>query len=159
MIKNNCEITYIKGIGEKRAQLYSKLGINSLEELITYYPRDYIDYSDPKPINELENGETCVFKGTVTKKLKPYFSGKITIYHAVVSDDTDEMLLTFFNTQFSFDKLVERQSYLFYGKVTCDFAKKEVASPLFIPESSKNVITPKYPLTKGLSNNIVSQNI
>ncbi|MBD5081940.1 MAG: ATP-dependent DNA helicase RecG [Ruminococcaceae bacterium] len=159
MIKNNCEITYIKGIGEKRAQLYSKLGINSLEELITYYPRDYIDYSDPRPINEIENGETCVFRGTVTKKLKPYFSGKITIYHAVVSDDTDEMLLTFFNTQFSFDKLVEKQSYLFYGKVTCDFAKKEVASPLFIPESAKNVITPKYPLTKGLSNNMVSQNI
>ncbi len=159
MIKNNCEITYVKGIGEKRAELYRKLGINSLEELITYYPRDYIDYSEPRPINEIENGETCVFRGTVTKKLKPYFSGKITIYHAVVSDDTDEMLLTFFNTQFSFDKLVEKQSYLFYGKVTCDFAKKEAASPLFIPESSKNVITPKYPLTKGLSNNIVSQNI
>ena len=159
MIKNNCEITYIKGIGEKRAELYRKLGINSLEELITYYPRDYIDYSDPRPINEIENGETCVFRGTVTKKLKPYFSGKITIYHAVVSDDTDEMLLTFFNTQFSFDKLVEKQTYLFYGKVTCDFAKKEVASPLFIPEESKNVITPKYPLTKGLFNNIVSANI
>ena len=159
MIKNNCEITYLKGIGEKRAGLYRKLGINSLEELITYYPRDYIDYSSPIPIKDIENGETCVFKGTVTKKLKPYFSGKITVYHAAVSDGTDEMLLTFFNSQFSFDKLVEKETYLFYGRVTCDFAKKEAASPLFIPESAKNVITPKYSLTKGLSNNIVSANI
>lgn len=159
MIKNNCEITYLKGIGEKRAGLYRKLGINSLEELITYYPRDYIDYSDPVPIKDIENGETCVFKGTVTKKLKPYFSGRITVYHAAVSDGTDEMLLTFFNSQFSFDKLVAKQTYLFYGKVTCDFAKKEAASPLFIPESAENVITPKYSLTKGLSNNIVSANI
>lgn len=159
MIKNNCDITYIKGIGEKRAELYRKVGINSLEELITYYPRDYIDYSEPKPISEIENGETCVFKGTVTKKLKPYFSGKISVYHVAVSDGTDEMLLTFFNTQFTFDKLIEKQTYLFYGKVTCDFIKKETASPLFIPESAKNVITPKYSLTKGLSNNIISTNI
>lgn len=159
MIKNNCDITYIKGIGEKRAELYRKVGINSLEELITYFPRDYIDYTDPKPICEIENGETCVFRGTVTKKLKPYFSGKISIYHAAVSDGTDELLLTFFNTQFTFDKLIEKQTYLFYGKVICDFVKKEAASPLFIPETAKNAITPKYSLTKGLSNNIISTNI
>ncbi len=160
MIKNNCDITYLKGIGEKKAALYRKLGVTSLEDLITYYPRDYIDYSEPKPINEIENGETCVFKGTVTKKLKPYFSGSsITVYHAAVSDGTDELLLTFFNSQYTFDKLIEKQTYLFYGKVTCDFAKKESASPIFIPESSQNIITPKYPLTKGLSNNTVSINI
>lgn len=158
MIKNNIDITFLKGVGEKRAAMYRKMGINTVEDLITFYPKDYIDYTDPKPICEIENEELCVFRGTVTKKLKPYF-GRISVFHAAVSDGTDDLLLTFFNSQFTFDKLIEGQEYLFYGKVTCDFAKKECSSPLFIPACSKNVITPKYSLTKGLSNNIISSNV
>lgn len=158
MIKNNIDITFLKGVGEKRAAMYRRLGVNTVEDLITFYPKDYIDYTDPKPICEIENEELCVFRGTVTKKLKPYF-GRISVFHAAVSDGTDDLLLTFFNSQFTFDKLIEGQEYLFYGKVTCDFAKKECSSPLFIPACSKNVITPKYSLTKGLSNNIISSNV
>lgn len=158
MIKNNIDITFLKGVGEKRAAMYRKLGINTVEDLITFYPRDYIDYTHPKPICEIENEELCVFRGTVTKKLKPYF-GRISVFHAAVSDGTDDLLLTFFNSQFTFDKLIEGQEYLFYGKISCDFAKKECSSPLFIPGGSKNIITPKYSLTKGLSSNIISSNV
>lgn len=158
MIKNNIDIKFLKGVGEKRAAMYRKLGINTSQDLITFYPRDYIDYTDPKPICEIENEELCVFRGAVTKKLKPYF-GRISVFHAAVSDGTDELLLTFFNSQFTFDKLIEGQEYLFYGKVSCDFAKKECSSPLFIPAGSKNAVTPKYSLTKGLSNNIISSNV
>lgn len=158
MINNNTDITFLKGVGEKRAAMYRKLGINTVDDLITFYPKDYIDYTNPKPICEIENEELCVFRGTVTKKLKPYF-GRISVFHAAVSDGTDDLLLTFFNSQFTFDKLIEGQEYLFYGKVSCDFAKKECSSPLFIPGGSKNIITPKYSLTKGLSNNIISSNV
>lgn len=158
MIKNNIDITFLKGVGEKRATMYRKLGITTADDLITFYPRDYIDYTDPKPICEIENEELCVFRGTVTKKLKPYF-GRISVFHAAVSDGTDDLLLTFFNSQFTFDKLTEGQEYLFYGKISCDFAKKECSSPLFISAGAKNVITPKYSLTKGLSNNIISANV
>lgn len=158
MIKNNIDITFLKGVGEKRAAMYRKLGIAAVDDLITFYPRDYIDYTDPKPICEIENEELCVFRGTVTKKLKPYF-GRISVFHAAVSDGTDDLLLTFFNSQFTFDKLTEGLEYLFYGKISCDFAKKECSSPLFISAGAKNVITPKYSLTKGLSNNIISANV
>ena len=158
MIKNNTDITYLKGVGEKRAAMYRKLGINTVEELITFYPKDYIDYTAPKRICEIENEELCVFRAAITKKLKPFF-GRISVFHAAVSDGTDELLLTFFNSQFTFDKLIEGQEYLFYGKVSCDFAKKECSSPLFIPAGSKNAITPKYSLTKGLTNNIISSNV
>lgn len=158
MITNNTEITYLKGIGEKRAVMYRKLGINTLDDLIGFYPKDYIDYSEPKKICEIENEETCVFKGEVTKKLKPYI-GRVTVYRAAISDGTDEMLISLFNNQFAYNKLVEGESYLFYGKVSCNFAKKEAQSPVFIPLNSENRIIPKYPLTKGLTNNIVINNM
>lgn len=158
MITNNTEITYLKGIGEKRAVMYRKLGINTLDDLIGFYPKDYIDYSEPKKICEIENEETCVFKGEVTKKLKPYI-GRVTVYRAAISDGTDEMLISLFNNQFAYNKLVEGESYLFYGKVSCNFAKKEAQSPVFIPLNSENRIIPKYPLTKGLTNNVVINNV
>ena len=152
------DITYLKGVGEKKAKLYEKLGITTVEGLVGFYPRDYFDFSAPKNICEIENGESCAFKGRVVKKFRPHL-GRIAVYQAAISDDTDEMLVTFFNTQFSFDKLVVGQSYLFYGKVNFDFAKKETASPLFIPEWAENKITPKYSLTKGLSNNMIAANM
>ncbi|MBD5114828.1 MAG: ATP-dependent DNA helicase RecG [Ruminococcaceae bacterium] len=158
MITNNTEITKIKGISDKRAAMYNKLGISTAEDLISFYPRDYIDYTEPKKIAEIENEEICVFKGEVTKKLKPYF-GKVTVYHIAVSDGTDEMLITFFNNQFAYNKIVEGHSYLFYGKVTCTFAKKEALSPVFILADTESKIVPKYSLTKGLTNNIIISNM
>lgn len=158
MITNNTEITKIKGISDKRAAMYNKLGISTAEDLISFYPRDYIDYTEPKKIAEIENEEICVFKGEVKKKLKPYF-GKVTVYHIAVSDGTDEMLITFFNNQFAYNKIVEGHSYLFYGKVTCTFAKKEALSPVFILADTESKIVPKYSLTKGLTNNIIISNM
>lgn len=159
MVKNNFEITKLKGVGEKRAAMYKKLSIDTAEDLITFYPRDYIDYTNPKSISQIENGETCVFKGQVTKKLKPYFAKNISVYHAAVSDGTDDVMLTFFNSEFTFAKLVVGQWYLFYGKISCDFAKKEAAAPLFIAENAKNAVVAKYHLTKGLSNTMISTNV
>lgn len=158
MIKNDFDITFLKGVGEKRAAMYKRLGIKTVEDLITFYPRDYIDFTSPKDISLIENGETCVFRGQVTKKFSPYFTGNITVYKAAVTDGTDEAMVTFFNTEFTFAKLVVGQQYLFYGKISCDFARKEAASPLFIAENAENKVAAKYHLTKGLSNTIVSSN-
>ena len=158
MTANNTDIKEIKGISDKRAAMYHKLGIFTADDLIGFYPRDYVDYSSPKKICEIENEEICVFKGAVTKKLTPYF-GKVTVYHIAVSDGTDEMLITFFNNRFAYDKIAEGYSYLFYGKVTCTFAKKESLSPLFILAESESKIVPKYHLTGGLSNSTVISNM
>ena len=42
----------LKGVGVKRAQLYEKLGVLSVYSLLTYYPRDYIDFTQPKQISD-----------------------------------------------------------------------------------------------------------
>lgn len=158
MIKNNNEITYLKGVGEKKAKMYAKLGISTAKDLLCYYPKDYIDFTDLKNICEIENGESCAFKGLVTRKLRPHI-GRIAVYQVVISDSTDEMLVTFFNNNFSYERLIVGQCYLFYGKVNCDFAKKETASPLFIAENAEHAIMPKYSLTKGLSSNMIAANV
>ena len=52
-------IQYLKGIGEKRAELYAKLGLTRAEDLLTHYPRAYEDRTAIKTIAQLQPGETC----------------------------------------------------------------------------------------------------
>lgn len=57
----NTDVRYIKGIGEKKAQALNKLGVFSLYDLISYFPRKYEDRSVYKPIALTADGETvCV---------------------------------------------------------------------------------------------------
>lgn len=48
----NKDIQYVKGVGETRAKILNKLGIYNLQDLITYYPRNYEDRSKTKKISE-----------------------------------------------------------------------------------------------------------
>lgn len=153
---NNQDITFLKGVGEKRAKLFAKLGIFTVYDLLTFYPRGYVDFTEPVKICDLQNDESAVFSGTVTRKLKPFIGSRFSIYRAIISDETDELLLTFFNSEYTFAKLFEGKDYLFYGKVTGDLVKKECSSPVFIDGGSKNRLLPKYRLTAGLSFNILS---
>lgn len=154
----NNEITYLKGVGEKRAGLYKKLGVNTIGDLLTHYPRSYTDFTSPKNLADLENGEICVFSGTVIKKFSPIFS-RVSIYRVMIDDGSDQLLCTFFNSEYIFQRLIIGNSYIFYGKINFDFTKKECASPIFIDENDENRIIPRYALTAGLSNNIISSNM
>ncbi len=149
-------ITRIKGVGEKRAELYRTIGIETVGDMLRYFPRDYTDYSLPVPINELQPEDTAVFAGTVIKKLRPYLSPRYSIFRLTVSDGTDTVLIAFFNSKFSFDSLEEGQDYIFCGKIKGTVLAKECTSPTFIKAGNRNILVPKYHLTGGLSANIIS---
>lgn len=153
----NDVITYLKGVGEKRAKLFHRLGIDTVRELLTYYPRDYIDFTAPTPIKALENEQNAVFSGRVTNKLTPYITRTYSIYKVIVNDGTDSMLLTFFNSEYSYQKLVLSEEYLFYGSVRGTLLAKECSSPVFIGARDENKLVPKYHLTEGLSLGIIKQ--
>ena len=82
------EVQYVKGVGEARAKILNKLGIYTLEDLITYYPRDYEDRSKAKSLSEVEDGEEVLIKAQVTTgmQLIRARSGKMTICKIIVND-------------------------------------------------------------------------
>lgn len=155
-MKFSDDITNLKGVGEKRAKLFSKLGINTVGDLILHFPRDYIDFTSPIPISELTPDENAVFCGYVSKKLKPYIGPKFSIFKLIVSDENSDILITIYNSKFMFDNLELGKEYIFYGKITGTILAPECQSPVFIKSSEKNLLTPKYSLTKGISTNIIS---
>lgn len=153
------EVQYIKGVGPNRAELLNKLGINTLEDLITYYPRDYEDRGKPKKIAEISDGEECLIEGLVVSRMSEQRIRKnMTIYKLIVRDDTGTCLITWFNQSYLKNKFILGEKYKFYGKVSNKFGKIEMNSPVFDDEeTNKNTgkIIPIYPLTYKLSQNTI----
>ncbi len=153
------EIVDIKGIGPKTADLYKKMGVETVEQLVEVFPRDYVDFTDATSIAEVQSGEVCAFRAFVKKKLAPFSSySKLALYKAVLTDGDDDISAIFFNTKYTFDKLKEDEEYIFYGKIGEDKYGWHVTSPMFI-KVGEECLLPKYPLTAGLTNNMISANI
>ena len=153
------DITYLKGVGPKRAQLYKKLGVETEEQLTQLYPRDYVDYTALKTIGEVQPAESCAFRAVVAEKTAPFSSyARTAVYKALLADGTGCITAVFFNAKYTFERLERGREYIFYGKISGDLLHLQVSSPLFVPPEQKGLF-PKYPLTAGLTNNMVSANV
>lgn len=153
------DITYLKGIGPKKAELYRKLGVNTAEQLVELYPRDYIDFTDLKTISEVQLGESCAFRATVAHKSAPFSTyARVAVYKAELNDDTGSITAVFFNAKYTFDQLAPDREYIFFGKITGDELRKQISAPMYVSVAEQGLL-PRYPLTAGLSNNMVSANM
>ncbi len=161
MVDLNKEVQYIKGVGPNRAALLNKLEINTLEDLITYYPRNYEDRGKPKKIAELQDGEETLIDVLVVSRMSEQRIRKnMAIYKLIVRDDTGTCIITWFNQSYLKNKFKLGERYKFYGKVSNKYGKIEMNSPVFDEEeTSKNTgkIIPIYPLTYKLSQNTIRQ--
>lgn len=155
----NKDVKYIKGVGPNRAVLLNKLGIFTLGDLITYYPRDYEDRSKPKKICDVANGEEVLVQGIVQSKLVESRIRKgLTLYRTKIADDTGFMEIVWYNQSYLKNQIKQGQVYNFFGKVSLKYNKKEMNSPVFdIDTKTKNTgkIVPLYPLTYSLSQNVL----
>ena len=68
MLDLNKDVKFIKGVGPARAKLLNSLGIFTLADLITYFPRDYEDRGKPKNIAEVEDGEEVLIEAICVSK-------------------------------------------------------------------------------------------
>lgn len=155
------EIQFVKGVGPNRAALLNKLEIHTLEELITYYPREYEDRSKPKMIASLVHGEEALIEAMVVSRMcEQKIRKNMTVYKLMVRDETGTCVLTWFNQSYLKNKFVLGQKYKFYGKVSVQYGKIEINSPVYdTEETNKNTgkIIPLYPATFGLPQTTIRQ--
>lgn len=155
----NQSVNVLKGVGEKRAKLLSSLGISTIEELITAFPRGYEDRTVFKKIIECKNDETVCIKATVLSSMQVKKVRKnLTIYTLSVSDGTGTLELAWFNIRFLENKFHKGDTFVFYGKISL-YPKKRMSSPIFEKEGEKRQlgrIYPVYPLTAGLNQHMFS---
>ena len=152
------DVKFVKGVGPNRVKLLNKLNIYKLEDLITYYPREYEDRSKPKKIADTENGEECLIEGIVTSHIKEIRTHRknMIIYKLIVRDDTDSCELVWYNQSYLKKMFRIGETYKFFGRINKRIGQTEMVSPVYDLEgNNKNTgrIIPIYPLTYSLSQN------
>ncbi len=154
------EIEYLKGVGKARGEKYRKLGITTPYELIYHIPRAYLDYRCYVPVQQAVLNEHNVLKLTIFRKMPPQrVKGGLVICKAAATDGADDILIVVYNNVYGFNALKEGEEYYMYGKVTGNFLRREITSPVYISARESVLIQPVYPLTQGLSVNMVRQNM
>ncbi len=149
-------VSSLKGLGQKRCELFSKLNIHSVGELLRFYPRTYSNWGDVTPVAQAVSGEKCLIKATV---LTPFTNARISggriLSKVQVGDETGVIELVFFNNKYISTMLKYGEEYCFYGKITRDLHGFTMTSPEFRKVSDSQDITPVYNLTAGLNNRVV----
>ena len=156
------DVKFVKGVGPNRVKLLNKLNIYNLEDLITYYPRDYEDRSKPKKIADTVDGEEVLIEAIVTSRMREIrtYKRNMTIYKLIVRDETDSCELIWYNQSYLKNMFQMGKKYKFYGKINKKIGMTEMLSPVYdAEEKSKNTgkIIPIYPTTYNLSQNTIRQ--
>ncbi|MDD5848913.1 MAG: ATP-dependent DNA helicase RecG [Firmicutes bacterium] len=150
----------VKGIGEKTAALYEKVGLATCGDLIRYLPRSYDYYADPITASQAEAGKIQAFSLIVVGRPSVITAGRYKLTTCKAADATGQLELVFFNMPFLAKTLQPRSVHLFRGMVQ---QKKNGALQLMQPEiktpaeydALRRSYQPRYALTKGLKNSAV----
>ncbi|MBO8160802.1 MAG: ATP-dependent DNA helicase RecG [Thermosipho sp. (in: Bacteria)] len=151
-------VKYIKGVGPKRSQKLKKLGIETLENLLNYFPRDYEDRRKLIPISLLKEDDKVVTKGVISS-IEKVKRGGLTIVSAVLSDGIYQLLLKWFNQDYMENILknfLRKEVYVFGTVKRGFYGVLEIQNPeIEISKDNAREIFPVYSLTEGLNQNIL----
>ena len=157
------DVRTIKGIGEQRAKALSKLGITTLRDLISWFPRRYEDRRELRRIADLVPGETaCVEAMVASPPTVSHIRKGMDLVKVRAVDASGTLDVTFFNQTWLKNNLRQGETYVFCGRAEGSFFRKTMSSPVVEPAGRREVtgrIVPVYPLTAGVSQLILSRSI
>ncbi len=149
-------ITIIPFVGDKYATLFSILGINTIKDLLYYFPRNYSDSSIIHKFSNLRYDERRATIGELVKFNSIKTRKRITIQKAVFKSSEGTLNVTWFNQPFLKNSLEVGEHYLLFGKLNSKTSVPELLSPEVekLSPDTKHIgrITPIYPLTAGIKN-------
>lgn len=153
-------IQYLKGVGEARAALFHKLGIFTVGDVITHYPRDYEDRSMLKKLAQLQDGEQCSFEGIIASRILESRPRKgLVVSRVSITDETGMINAIWFNQPYLKNYFKTGEKYIFFGTIT---RKRtfEVLNPVYerLDEAGQTNtcrIVPIYPATGKLTQNAI----
>ena len=143
-------------------KILKKVKIETIEDLINYYPSRYEKRKDITNISDVEIDEINIIKGTVHSKLENIRSNKTIVTKTIVKDCTGVIQVVWFKQPYLKNKIILGDTICLKGKVSNKYNRLSIVSPEIINESLLNLnsfqeLTPIYPLTKGLSQNLISK--
>ncbi|MEJ2722936.1 MAG: OB-fold nucleic acid binding domain-containing protein [bacterium] len=153
------ECRYIKGVGPARAQHLRRLGIETVDELITHFPRTYYDRRNLSKIGSLAPGGESTFVGQILTAAGRPTRRRRSIITAAVGDDTGIVQIVWFNQPYLAKVLKPGSEMIITGEMSYFRGARQVVNPEFeilgtaLDQALLHTgrIVPVYPLTRGLS--------
>lgn len=161
-MKTGTGISSLKGVGEKTEKLFSKIGVRTVGDLLSLYPRGYELYEPPVAIAEAEEGRTVTISGAIYGRVQTGGSRNRQITSLYIKDLTGTLKVIWFRMPFLKNTLAKGGAITVRGRIVRRAGQLLMEHPeLFYPASSYekklDTMQPVYPLTAGLTNNAVSK--
>ena len=151
-------IQFLKGVGEKRAALFARLGIRTVADLLSYYPARYEDWSEICSIAGAPIGEPCCIRAVpLAKPVEHRIRKGLVLYKFTVSDGISGMHITLFNNKYLAGSIKAGEPYLFFGTVEQKYHRFEMSSPAIAPAVGGERIRPIYRQTAGLNSTAIER--
>ncbi len=154
----NSPVTMLPGIGGKRAETLSRLGINTILDLLLYFPKSHIDRRKIARISDLTPGQLVTVKGTVDSVRVIRMRKGVSSTRIMVSDDSGSMAITFFGQGYLAQGVFQPGKCFLFSGTSKDFNGITLGNPTYeiVGDDEDDLvnsgrITPVYGLTDGIS--------
>jgi ATP-dependent DNA helicase RecG len=156
-------IRSLGGVYKRYSSYLEKLGIINLEDFLFHIPNRYDDYSIISQISDLQPGETVTIQGKIMSIKNQYTRRHFTIQKAIVSDDTSELEIVWFNQPFIPKSISKGDLVSISGKVEYKAGKLQMTSPDYEILNGESIHTgrlvPIYPETRGVSSKWIRRQV
>lgn len=156
-------IRQVKGIGTKTEELFHKTGVYTVRDILLYFPRDYEKFPEVCDADEVIPDRKNAVVVKVNKKPSLVPNSRIQLVTLDISGKNQKVRATWFRSPYVRNMLEPSKTYILYGLIKRKNGALLLEQPeIFTPEKYLAVsatLQPKYPLTAGLSNNLVQKTI
>jgi len=147
-------ITDIRGISSSLATRFKKLGVETIRDLLYFFPRRHLDYSQVKSISQLGEGEEQTIIANIWQAQVTMLGGRRGT-EAIVGDETGNVRVVWFNQPYLAKNLPTNARVVLSGKVSLFRGRHVFEAPGWELVEDKELIhtgrlVPLYPLTQGL---------
>lgn len=156
-ISEQTELRTLPGVGPERSRALARLGLQTMSDLLEYFPRDYEDRTVVESIREVPDGTAVCFEALVTERFHTaHIRRGMDLTKGKVANQAAQVDITFFNQSYVAQQLIYGETYLFYGKLSGTGVRREMSNPYFERRGKEKFtggIMPLYPLTAGITQN------
>ena len=149
-------VQYLKGVGPARAEIFAKLGVETVGDLLEYYPRDWNFLPEPSKINQMRPNENITVVGMIESTDYQSYRRQ-PLFEALISDDTGVCRVVWFHSGYLRDQLEPGRIILVWGKAMLYKHQVQLTNPKFLvidqehPQSYEHFSGGVYPASSRLS--------